>query len=69
MHIVALINQDHVLLSLKYPPPLSASFPLSIPLHPLTFSNVSVCCALELPCAQQEARPVVRVALTAGGGA
>lgn len=33
------------------------------------FPNVPVRCALELPGTQQEAGPVVRVALTAGGGA
>lgn len=39
------------------------------PLPRPTFANIPVRGALELPCTQQEAGPVVRVALTAGVGA
>lgn len=50
----------------------SSASPLNPPLSPLrppTFPNVPIRRALELPGAQQEAGPVMWVALAAGGGA
>lgn len=48
------------------PPPCNGP---PTPLHPPTFSDVPVRRALEFPGAQEEAGPVVRVALAAGGRA
>lgn len=68
------IGQDHAmsddsLLSLKYHSSSSPLNPPPLPLRPPTFPDVPVCRALKLPGTQQEAGPVMWVALAAGGGA